>query len=123
MGRAGSGRKTFQVFKTWKVFFLSRIAAFQRYPNPTSGNFILVQKGDRNLGTVKVDVFDMSGKKVLKPFPMGKGREGAKDLPGFQNLEGLFFIPLCSPPAIPEPDQRQLHPRTEGRQEAWHGEG
>ena len=38
---------------------------FTLYPNPTTGNFILEQKGETLFGNIKVDVYGMRGEKLL----------------------------------------------------------
>lgn len=68
-------------------------ANFTIFPNPTSGNFTLVQKGDRQYGSVKVEIYTMRGDKVLTSQMIGeKTHEFAtSDLP-----VGLYFVKVIA---------------------------
>lgn len=68
-------------------------ANFTLYPNPTNGNFILVQKGDRSFGTVKVEVYGMSGEKVMTERMIGEKKHefGFADVP-----PGLYFVKVVA---------------------------
>jgi hypothetical protein len=41
------------------------LASFNIYPNPTCGNSILVQKGEKLIGNVKIEVFTVRGERVM----------------------------------------------------------
>ncbi|MCX6269411.1 MAG: T9SS type A sorting domain-containing protein [Bacteroidetes bacterium] len=62
---------------------------FTIYPNPTNGNFTLVQKGDRVYGTVKVEVYSMSGERVMTDQMIGEQKHEFRftDVP-----VGLYFV-------------------------------
>ncbi|MCX6268967.1 MAG: choice-of-anchor J domain-containing protein [Bacteroidetes bacterium] len=62
---------------------------FTLYPNPTNGNFTLVQKGEAIYGTVKVDVYSMSGEKVMTEQMIGEKKHEFRfsDIP-----VGLYFV-------------------------------
>ncbi|MCX6269410.1 MAG: T9SS type A sorting domain-containing protein [Bacteroidetes bacterium] len=62
---------------------------FTLYPNPTSGNFTLIQKGEAIYGTVKVDVYSMSGEKVMTEQMVGEKKHEFRfsDIP-----VGLYFV-------------------------------
>ena len=62
---------------------------FNLYPNPTNGNFTLVQMGDRIYSKVKVEVYTMSGEKVHTENIIGvmKHEFRFNDMPG-----GLYFV-------------------------------
>jgi hypothetical protein len=66
---------------------------FTLYPNPTNGNFTLVQKGDRQYGNVKVEVYGMRGNKVLSAQMIGEKKHefATSDLPA-----GLYFVKLVA---------------------------
>lgn len=67
-------------------------AFFSLFPNPTNGNFTLVQKGDHNLQNVTVEVFTLSGEKVLMERMAGQKREFRfADMPA-----GLYFVKVMA---------------------------
>ncbi|MCX6303730.1 MAG: GEVED domain-containing protein [Bacteroidetes bacterium] len=68
-------------------------ACFTLFPNPTSGNFTLMQKGDKTYGTVKVEVYSMNGTKVLTESMIGeKSHEfHFSDIP-----VGLYFVKIVA---------------------------
>jgi hypothetical protein len=68
---------------------VSERSFFSLYPNPTSGNFMLVQKGDLNYSELKVEVFSMGGEKVLAESMIGEKRKEFRfsDMP-----YGLYFV-------------------------------
>ena len=59
------------------------------YPNPTTGNFTLVQKGDNLYGNVKVEVFSMRGEKVMTETIIG---EKMHDFRFSDMATGLYFV-------------------------------
>ena len=75
------------------VQFSTERSFFTLYPNPTNGNFTLVQKGDQNYGNVKVEVYSMSGEKVLtERFDGLMNREF--DFGGMSG--GLYFVKVIA---------------------------
>jgi hypothetical protein len=62
---------------------------FTLYPNPTNGNFTLVQKGDHAYGTVKVEVYSMSGERIMTEQMVGEKKHEFRfsDIPA-----GLYFV-------------------------------
>jgi hypothetical protein len=66
---------------------------FSLFPNPTNGNFTLVQKGDRNYRNVKVEVYSMSGEKVLADGMIGETKHEFRitDMPA-----GLYFVKVVA---------------------------
>jgi hypothetical protein len=62
---------------------------FLLYPNPTSGNFTLVQKGDGQFGNVKVEIYSMRGERVISAHMAGEQRHEfiTSELP-----TGLYFV-------------------------------
>jgi hypothetical protein len=50
--------------------------SFSIYPNPTTGNFTLVQKGNSIMERVKIEVFTMNGTRMMTETMIGeKSRE------------------------------------------------
>jgi hypothetical protein len=68
-------------------------AYFNLYPNPTSGNFTLEQKGDKTYGMVKVEIYSMNGKKVMTENIVGEKKHefNFSDLP-----VGLYFVKIVA---------------------------
>jgi len=66
---------------------------FKIYPNPTTGNFTLEQKGDNQYGNVKVEVYGMRGDKVLNGEMIGE-RSHLFSLSGV--APGIYFIHVAS---------------------------
>lgn len=65
---------------------------FTLYPNPTNGNFTLVQKGDRNVSEVKVVVYNMSGGMVMNETMAGEKHEFRfADMP-----HGIYFVKVVA---------------------------
>ncbi len=68
-------------------------AYFTLYPNPTSGNFTLVQKGEKVYGSVKVEVYSMTGEKVLTEQMIGEKSHEFH----FSNIPvGLYFVKVVA---------------------------
>ena len=66
---------------------------FTLYPNPTSGNFTLVQKGEKTYGNVKVEVYSMNGKNVMTERMIGEQRHEFQ----FSNIPvGLYFVKIVA---------------------------
>ncbi len=66
---------------------------FSIFPNPTSGNFTLVQKGDRKFGDVKVEVYGMHGAKVLVSKMIG---EKQHEFVTSQLPVGIYFVKVVA---------------------------
>ena len=66
---------------------------FTIFPNPTSGNFTLVQKGEKTYGTVKVEVYTMNGEKIMTERMIGEQRHEFQfsDIP-----VGLYFVKIVA---------------------------
>ena len=66
---------------------------FTIYPNPTTGNFTLVQKGDKLYGNVTVEVFSMRGEKVMTETIIG---EKMHDFRFSDMATGLYFVKVVA---------------------------
>ncbi|MCX6304056.1 MAG: T9SS type A sorting domain-containing protein [Bacteroidetes bacterium] len=66
---------------------------FTIYPNPTTGNFTLVQKGGKLYGNVKVEVFSMRGEKVMTETIIG---EKMHDFRFSGMATGLYFVKVVA---------------------------
>ena len=67
--------------------------SFTLYPNPTSGNFTLVQKGEKANGSVKVEVYSMTGEKVMTEQMIGEKSHEFH----FSNIPvGLYFVKVVA---------------------------
>jgi hypothetical protein len=68
-------------------------AFFTLYPNPTTGNFTLVQKGDKAYGTVKVEIFSMNGSRVMTGQMIGEKKTEfvTSALP-----TGIYFVKIVA---------------------------
>jgi hypothetical protein len=66
---------------------------FTIYPNPTSGNFTLEQKGENMKEDVKVEIFSMQGEKVLTGALTGE-RKHEFSVSGF--APGLYFVKVVA---------------------------
>jgi hypothetical protein len=65
---------------------------FTLYPNPTNGDFTLVQKGEQAYSEVRIEVFSMSGTKV-----MTESMIGAKHEFRFSTMpSGLYFVKVVA---------------------------
>ncbi len=67
--------------------------SFTLYPNPTSGNFTLVQKGEKANGSVKEEVYSMTGEKVMTEQMIGEKSHEFH----FSNIPvGLYFVKVVA---------------------------
>ena len=66
---------------------------FGIYPNPTTGNFTLVQKGDKLLQDVKIEVFSIRGEKVMAETITG---EKVHEFSLSNRPGGMFFIRIMA---------------------------
>lgn len=66
---------------------------FTLYPNPTSGNITLVQKSDREYSDVTVEIFNISGGKILTGQMIGEKRHefSTSELP-----TGIYFVKIVA---------------------------
>ena len=66
---------------------------FSLYPNPTNGNFTVIQKGDKSFGNVKVEIFSMSGQQVRTENMIGLKKHEFRfaDMP-----DGLYFVKVIA---------------------------
>ncbi|MEI6434118.1 MAG: choice-of-anchor D domain-containing protein [Bacteroidota bacterium] len=64
-------------------------AFFSIFPNPTNGNFTLVQKTEKLYNNVKVEIYGMNGEKMISASMIGEKQHEFKtaDLPS-----GLYFV-------------------------------
>jgi hypothetical protein len=70
---------------------------FNLYPNPTTGNFILEQKGENAYGTVKVEIFSMNGAKVLTEKMTGEKRH---EFHFGEMPNGLYFVKVVADDSV-----------------------
>ena len=68
-------------------------AYFTLFPNPTNGNFTLVQKGDKQFGNVKVEVYGMRGNRVLASQMIG---EKQHEFTTSDLSAGLYFVKVVA---------------------------
>jgi hypothetical protein len=73
--------------------FATERSFFTLYPNPTNGNFTIMQKGERQYGNVKVEVYNMSGKKVLTDNMIGLEKHEIL-ITGLPS--GLYFVKVVA---------------------------
>ncbi|MFZ4523591.1 MAG: T9SS type A sorting domain-containing protein [Bacteroidales bacterium] len=76
-----------------ETLFNTDQANFTIYPNPTTGNFTLVQKGDNLYGNVTVEVFSMRGEKVMTEMIIG---EKMHDFRFSEMATGLYFVKVVA---------------------------
>jgi hypothetical protein len=69
------------------------LASFSIFPNPTNGNFTLVQKGENLRGNVKIEVFTVRGDKVMTESMIGEKQHefNSSDLKA-----GLYFVKVVA---------------------------
>ena len=68
-------------------------AYFTLYPNPTSGNFTLVQRNDKLCDNVNVDIYNMHGEKVLTDRMMGEKKHEFR----FSEIPvGFYFVKVVA---------------------------
>jgi hypothetical protein len=72
-----------------QIPFISSQSNFIVYPNPTQGTFVLEQKGDREFGTVRIEVYGMRGEKVLASQLSGEKKH---EFSLTQIPAGLYFV-------------------------------
>jgi hypothetical protein len=64
------------------------------YPNPTSGSFILARKDDQLIGTVKVEIYTMSGNLLMTCQIEG---EKQQNFPSFSSMPaGIYFVKVVT---------------------------
>ncbi|MFZ4523226.1 MAG: T9SS type A sorting domain-containing protein [Bacteroidales bacterium] len=68
-------------------------AYFTLYPNPTNGNFTLVQKGEPAYSKVRIDVYSMSGEKVMTERMIG---EKSHEFRFSEVPAGLYFVKVVA---------------------------
>jgi hypothetical protein len=65
---------------------------FTLYPNPTNGNFTLVQKGDHPATSLRVEIYSMSGERIKVENQIGLKHEFRFDaMPS-----GLYFVKIVA---------------------------
>jgi hypothetical protein len=69
------------------------LASFTLFPNPTNGNFTLVQKGEKTYGSVKVELFNMNGSRVMTGQMVGEKQHefATASLPA-----GIYFVKIVA---------------------------
>jgi hypothetical protein len=67
-----SQTKMTEVIATGDIPSATEFAWFSLYPNPTNGNFTLVQKGDRAFSNIRVEVYSTRGEKILTESMIGE---------------------------------------------------
>jgi hypothetical protein len=69
------------------------LIGFSLYPNPTSGDFTIVQKEGKLRGEVKVEVFSVKGERVISEKLVGEKQH----LFRFSEMpSGLYFVKIMS---------------------------
>jgi hypothetical protein len=73
-------------FKSSQIHFLL-------YPNPTTGAFTLIQKGDQPLAQARVELYSMRGEKLMTENMMGEQKHEFR-LPNIP--DGLYFVKVVA---------------------------
>ncbi len=68
-------------------------ASFTLYPNPTTGNFTLVQKGNSLYSNVNVEVYNMRGTRVMTDRMIG---EKSHEFRFSEIPDGLYFVKVVA---------------------------
>jgi hypothetical protein len=68
-------------------------ASFTLYPNPTNGNFTLVQKGENSFGNVRVDIYNMNGNRVMNAQMIG---EKSHEFASSSLPSGIYFVKIIA---------------------------
>jgi len=66
---------------------------FSFYPNPTSGNFTLIQEGDKLYGNIMVEVYNAQGKKVMSETMISE-KEHTFRFSGMAS--GIYFLKIVA---------------------------
>ncbi len=66
---------------------------FRIYPNPTTGNFTIEQKGDRAFGKIKVEIYGMRGESVMASEMIN---EKKRDFSLAEKPAGLYFVKVVA---------------------------
>jgi hypothetical protein len=69
------------------------VREFVIFPNPTNGNFTLVSKNMETEESVSIEVYSMSGKRILTETMVGKKQE----IMFSEMAAGLYFVKLITP--------------------------
>jgi hypothetical protein len=68
-------------------------SSFLLYPNPTTGNITVVQKGEHDSGCLKIEVYSMNGERVLTGSMFGVKKQEF-DFSGMPR--GLYFVKVVA---------------------------
>ncbi len=73
------------------------LARFNLYPNPTSSNFTLIQKGEKSFGNVRIEIYNMNGRRVLTGMMTGEQKHefSFTEIPA-----GLYFVKIIADDSI-----------------------
>lgn len=68
-------------------------ATFVVYPNPTSGNFTILRKGESSVSDIRIEVYAMNGRNVMTESLVGEKLEMR-----FTDMApGLYFVKVITP--------------------------